>query len=166
MIASETIISPCERYRYQLYRDIGPESRPCAFMMLNPSTADHTEDDPTLRRCMGYAKQWGCGDLWVVNLFAIRGSKPSIIKEVSNPVGELNRYYVKRIARHISAMGGVFICGWGNHGTYNDQDLRTLKWVTSEGVRPKCLKISKNGNPCHPLYLSKDLAPQVYLPRA
>jgi len=159
----DTVISECGRYRYRLKRKVSEESDiPCCFIMLNPSTADATEDDPTIRRCMGYARDWGCGELIVVNLFGIRATNPKAMLAASDPVGPDNRDHVEcavDYAVNVSMHGrGAVICAWGNHGAYMEQGLTVLGWI--DHYKPMCLRVNgKSGQPAHPLYLPKTLKP-------
>ena len=79
--------SPCEQYRYVLGRVWQEQQAPCVFIMLNPSTADAEKDDPTIRRVMALSRGFGFGGVYILNLFAIRGSNPKIITQVHDPVG-------------------------------------------------------------------------------
>lgn len=171
---SSAVISPDGRYRYQLRRRVGPSARPCAFVMLNPSTADATEDDPTIRRCMAFAARWGCGELIVVNLFAVRATKPAEMLKADDPVGPDNMEHIKKVADYVARgilaedrrgpfrhLAGPVVCAWGNHGPYMGQDETVLGWLEAEGVTPMALKVTKAGEPCHPLYLPATLEPRA-----
>src|SRR3954453_788312 len=110
-LEQNAVISACGRYRYLLTRQVGPGTRTAVFIMLNPSTADATDDDPTIRRCIGFARQWGCGRLAVLNLFALRATDPAWMKQADNPVGPENRDWFDRTfpASH----DGPVVCAWG-----------------------------------------------------
>lgn len=83
-------LSPCGLYRFWLTRCWAP-AKPCAlFIMLNPSTADHEQDDATIRKCIGFARRWGMGSIRVANLFAYRATKPDDLKRADNPIGGLS----------------------------------------------------------------------------
>lgn len=153
------IISSCKRYRYSLTRLVGEGKKCCLFIMLNPSTADAETDDPTIRRCKNYAKSWGCGELMVVNLFAFRAMNPSHMMAANEPVGEYNDHHIRLGLARVRGMGGVVVCGWGAHGGFLDRDKQVLEILRNEGVTPSCLKQTNTGQPCHPLYLAKDLMP-------
>ena len=92
------IISPCGRYRYVLKRNLPQAIRwvkPCLFVMLNPSVADAELDDPTIRRCIGFAKREGCTELTVVNLFAYRSTDPEgLLIQTRDPIGDMNDAYI------------------------------------------------------------------------
>lgn len=163
----QTIFSEDRVYRYTLWREWDIDLMTgCAddslnhqsyvqFIGLNPSTADETLDDPTIRRCIGFSKAWGYGAMCMTNLFAFRATDPKVMKSVENPVGEDNQHHLL----DISSKAGVVIAAWGNHGTYRCMDLTVKQWLGSIGVQLMCLRKSKDGNPVHPLYLPKDLKP-------
>lgn len=153
------VISDCGRYRYLLTRQVGPGSRTATFIMLNPSTADATTDDPTIRRCIGFARRWGCGKLAVLNLFAFRATSPADMKRDNDPVGPENREWFDRSLQAPHA--GQVICAWGVHGEHMGQDRAVLGWLEEHGVEPFALGITRDGHPKHPLYLpnSAELLP-------
>ena len=159
---SSAVISACGRYRYVLTRRVGPGERKAAFIMLNPSTADASIDDPTIRRCIGFARQWGCGRLVVLNLFAFRATSPADLKRAPDPVGPENKAWFGQI-QNGHKDGDLVICGWGVHGVHRGQDLAVLGWLAGAGVTPLALGVTKNGHPKHPLYVpySADLLPFV-----
>ncbi|MBI5422211.1 DUF1643 domain-containing protein [Candidatus Peregrinibacteria bacterium] len=144
--------SPDRKHRYTLWR-IWDEKKPYAmFVGLNPSTADETQNDPTVTRCIGYAKKWGYGGLYMMNIFAFRSTDPKKLRLVRDPIGEKNDHWIKRIARE----AGIVVAAWGNHGLFLDRSKAVLELIP----HPHCLKLNKNGEPCHPLYLASDLMPQ------
>ena len=69
------------RYRYLLTRRVGSGTKSVMFLMLNPSTADEVRDDPTIRRCIGFANSWECGWLYVTNLSPLRATDPADVLE-------------------------------------------------------------------------------------
>ena len=149
---SGAVISDCGLYRYRLYRRWG--AAPASlFVMLNPSTADAERNDPTIRRCMDFARGWGRGGIHVVNLFALRTTSPKTMMAAADPVGPDNEYHVKEAYRECVEV----ICAWGSHGRYRRQDRVMLDWLREAGsCQPYALKITKSGQPGHPLYLPKD----------
>lgn len=157
------VISDCGKYRYRLGRRWSNVGRPCLFIMLNPSTADAFEDDPTIRRCIAFAKSWGCSELTVVNLFAVRATDPKDMMAASDPVGPDNMEHVKSAADfavrgycYPKDCNGPVVCAWGAHGAYMDQANTVLGWLEAELIKPVCLGITKSGQPKHPLYLASD----------
>lgn len=138
-------------YRYSLWRFWGKHKRYAAFVCLNPSTADEAEDDPTVRRCVNYAKAWGYGGMIMLNLFALRSTDPAALYSIKNPVGPDNDLHI----RSASAKAGVTVVAWGNHGGYQNRDKAVLKILKD----PMCLSVTKRGQPGHPLYLKGNLKP-------
>jgi hypothetical protein len=152
------VISFCGRYRYFLTRQVGPGDRTATFIMLNPSTADGVTDDPTIRRCIGFARRWHCGRLVVVNLFAIRTTDPAEVRKADDPEGPANHAWLKRAVERAVAPdhpteGGPVVCAWGTNGCYLEQDLTVLGWL-ERVCRPMALEITRGGHPKHPLYAS------------
>jgi hypothetical protein len=155
--AGAAILSADGRYRYHLSRrlDIGSD-RIATFIMLSPSTADHLRDDRTICRCIGFCRRWGCGELHVVNLFAVRATDRRDMRGAVDPVGPENREWVRRAA----ALGDLVVCAWGTHGAYLDQDLTVLRWI-EDCCMPLALGLTRAGRPKHPLYVpyAADLEP-------
>ena len=110
------LFSPCRKYRYTLWRIWAPDKPYACFLGLNPSTADETADDPTVRRCIDYSKRWGMGSLLMLNIFAYRSTDPEKMKAVADPVGPDNDRWIKEIAGN----AGIVIAAWGNHGDHLD----------------------------------------------
>jgi hypothetical protein len=143
------VISPCGKYRYHLRRRIGDGSGPVAtFIMLNPSTADARVDDPTIRKCVGFSQRWGCGELHVVNLFALRALDPKQVGKTHDPGGPENQVWIERSV----APADIVICAWGNLGQLMRHDETVLGWV-KDICEPMCLGVTKRGHPRHPLYV-------------
>lgn len=155
-------ISDCGTYRYRLSRMWAPERGHVVFVMLNPSTADSTSDDPTVRRCMRYARAWGFGGIVVVNLFALRSPDPSPLVTYWNPYG--NDTSSREVLDAATADGAkVVVCAWGNHGRIREECTSTLLRLQASGVTPRALRINKRTGvyeqPSHPLYLPASLTP-------
>lgn len=140
-----------------LRRNLADNERTCLFIMLNPSTADDVQDDPTIRRCIGYARRWGFGKLTVCNIFAYRSTDPDVLFEIDDPVGLDNLSYIRSEIRQAVFVGGIVVCAWGVHGEYWDQGNRIISMIKELGVQPYCLKMTKGNQPSHPLYLKADL---------
>jgi hypothetical protein len=122
------------------------------FIGLNPSTADETQDDPTVRRCMGFALSWGYGGLLMTNLFAYRSTDPALMKAHPEPIGPKNNSYLELL----SHQAGIVVAAWGIHGTFEDRDKEVLPLLK----RPHYLALTKDSIPRHPLYLRADTKPQ------
>jgi len=117
------------------------------FVMLNPSTADAEQDDPTIRRCAGFARAWGFGGMTVVNLFAFRATDPARLRRARDPVGRDNDHHIATAARG----AGMVVLAWGVHGALDGRD-RVVAALLAD-VRPRCLGTTRGGYPRHPLYL-------------
>ncbi len=98
-------LSPCKAYRYALWRRWS-DAPPVLFVMLNPSTADESQDDPTIRRCISFAKQWGHGGIIVGNLFAFRSPYPNDLQTAADPIGPENNLWLERLAKQSTCSGG------------------------------------------------------------
>jgi len=144
------IISPCGLFRYRLERKLTPNKlkSTCVFIMLNPSTADAELDDPTIRRCKGFAERFNCETLVVVNLFAFRATKPADLYQAIDMIGPANDKHI------LSALNlpGIKICGWGANDTLGREHAIHLA-ADSLGVGLNCLGKTKSGAPKHPLYI-------------
>lgn len=149
-------ISPCRKYRYRLWREWEPGITKCTFVMLNPSTADEVNNDPTISRCERRAKQWGYGGIYVVNLFALRSTEPAALYAEADPVGEFNDAAILASARN----SGVLVCAWGTHGKLHQRGDKVLEMLRGIGVKPHALRINADGSPAHPLYLPYSLLPE------
>jgi len=158
------VISACGKYRYLLTRPVSRRPQAVTFILLNPSTADATRDDPTIRRCIGFAQRWGCGQLVVLNLFGVRATDPADLKRAADPVGPKDEAWFARVSRK-KAHGGdwLVVCGWGVHGSHLGQDSTVLGWLAAFGVKPVALGTTRDGHPRHPLYMpyTAELAPFV-----
>jgi len=145
------IISECNQYRYELRR-VWDDSKPWVlFICLNPSTADHENEDQTSTVCINYAKRWGYGGLVIANLFAYRSTDKSVLYSVTDPVGSENDAHLKRL----SAEAVETVCAWTDDGAFLDRDKIVLPMLTN----PKCLAKLKSGRPGHPLYKKAELKP-------
>lgn len=156
------IISPCGTYRYTLERSI-PQAvrwvRPCLFIMLNPSIADATKNDPTIKKCMKFAWRWKCTHLTVVNLFAYRATKPhDMLNTAIDRVGPDNdRHIVEQIRR--ASLNGIIVAAWGanQHFAVQDRIDKVEKLLPPETI---CLrKTAKTGRPEHPLFVPYEVEP-------
>ena len=152
--------SECDSYRYSLWRTWDSWLPKCNFLMLNPSTADETILDPTVTRCMNYAKAWGFGGLVVTNLFAFRSTDPAALKTAADPIGPDNDEAIEREALRCP----MTVCAWGNHGALHSRDSHVrLKLACNPFIKLRCLKINvATKQPAHPLYLSRDLKPIAF----
>lgn len=149
------VISGCGRYRYLLDRAWGNSAPVLLYVMLNPSTADAEIDDPTIRKCVGFAKRLGFERLRVANLYAFRATKPKALPMADNPVGIENDAYLG----HSIATAERVIVAWGGHKL-------PIRWRYSKARRVEdflrvagpnqlleCLGTCGDGSPRHPLML-------------
>ncbi len=146
--------SPYREYRYALWRWWDSEKPYAMFVGLNPSTADETEDDPTIRRCKRFAADWGYGGLVMTNLFAIRATNPKVMLAHSNPVGPENNGWI----RGLGEKAGIIVAAWGAHGGHMGRDRELLRRID----RVHHLGLTRAGNPKHPLYLRADTKPALF----
>lgn len=145
-------LSPCGTYRYTLSR-IWDASLPAAlFIMLNPSTADASVDDPTIRRCRSFATREGCGALTVVNLFALRATDPGELTTHPDPVGPDNDTH---IALALGKQPEVVIAAWGAL-PFARARAAAVTSILAPTWQVNCLGTTKSGDPRHPLYVRGD----------
>ena len=142
-------ISPDGRYRYWLAREWDTLRRqPVLFIMLNPSTADASQDDPTIRKCIGFAKAWGYGRIEVVNLYAFRATDPKALKASGYDVGPNNNMQILHYAR----WSGLVVAAWGAHAQKDRADAVVKMLAPHHDIQ--CLGLTKDGFPRHPLMVA------------
>lgn len=157
MIAAGARLSPCRRYRYALWRQWDPTLPTVVFCGLNPSTADETADDPTIRREIGYARDWQFGRLIKVNAYGWRDTDPKKMLAVEDPIGPDN---LGTVVHHASE-AALFVAAWGNNiADRHAFVVRTL--LRQAGVAIHVLRLTAKGNPEHPLYLPRNLRPVTW----
>lgn len=152
---------PGAAYRYELRRIWDKNLPPLIFVGLNPSTADAAKDDPTIRRILGYAMDWGFGELLMLNIFAWRSTDRRALKVVPDPVGGLtnNRAIIQAF---VNGRGrSKLLLGWGEWGTLRERGAEVTAWAHEHHGRPECLGKCANGQPKHPLYLAASLIPRL-----
>lgn len=153
----QALIDPTGKYRWWLSRTLesreGVDLRGWAvFIMLNPSTADAKLDDPTIRRCMGFAYDWGCSHLSVVNLFAIRSVHPMAVYVDADPVGAENDEW---ILSETGKGSKAIVAAWGAHGMFRGRAAAVCSLLAKAGRTVGHLGTTKDGYPRHPLYLKR-----------
>ena len=153
MIDSSAIFDASGRYRYSLKRRWMEKGDTVTFIMLNPSTADHEYNDPTIRRCIGLAQLWGFSSLNVVNLFALRATEPAQLAKAKYPIGRENNLYIRANVEEADQI----IIAWGNHGNLLERDRQVLELLS--GYNLFCLGCNQSGQPKHPLYMPKQSSP-------
>lgn len=148
-------ISECGQFRYMLARQWadGPS---LTFVMLNPSTADAEQDDATVRKCIGFAKQFGYSGLRIANLFAFRARDPADLRRSGWPVGPENDEWLAKIGDWAWANNEPIVCAWGAHAR-GHAGRRRIAHVLSVLQRRTCdlraLLVLADGTPSHPLML-------------
>lgn len=150
--------SPCRLWRYSLWRrwsDCAPDHM-VAFIGLNPSTADEVRNDPTVRRCINFAKAWGFGGMVMLNAFAYRATDPRDMKRQEDPVGPWNDVAILEIARSVPRV----VCCWGAHGAWHGRHGELVRMLQFRELRH--MGLTKAGRPRHPLYLANATEPNVW----
>ena len=146
-------ISPCKKYRYDLIRCWASITQPLGVIMLNPSKADASKDDSTIKKLFKIARNNGFGGIEVVNLFALRSTDPTALTTSTDPVGDKNYEYIDRIVEELGAVSKILIA-WGSHKVANPEAERLFNRHPDQEFY--CLKINADGNPKHPLYCKDD----------
>ena len=154
IIDSGAKFSLCKKYRYTLWRTWDLSKPKIMFLGLNPSTADEINNDPTVARCINYAKLWNYGGMYMMNIFAFRTTYPIELKKASEPIGLDNDYWINKISKSVDKC----IAAWGNDGAFLDRSND----IKSNINNLYCLKINHSGEPSHPLYLKSTLIPIKY----
>lgn len=157
--AQSAYLSPCRTWRYSLTRDVAPLTGEgtVAFIGLNPSTADETADDPTIRRCARFARDWGFARLKMLNLYAYRATAPRDLYAVDpfppywTQIGPDNDCTIAKV------VGGsdLVVCAWGAGSRSPNREGQVLDLISA----PHCLGLTKDGAPRHPLYVKAATLP-------
>jgi len=156
------LISDCKKYRYMLSRTWSQTNTTrVLWVMLNPSTADASIDDPTIGRCIGYSKAWGYGGLFVGNLYAYRATDPKDLWMATERRGEDirgpdNDQWLCKMA----PVSNLIVAAWGAHA--DPQRARGVARLLAGFQDVHCIGRTKAAQPLHPLYKSKDLKPVLY----
>ena len=153
-IIKSAVISKCHAYRYRLTRHWNASKYALPFVMLNPSTADASIDDPTIRRCMAFAMRENAGGIIVSNLYAFRATSPADMQDAIDPSGPLNESYLRQLAVEAVVTRVPIVCAWGVHGRDGAGWARDI--FEHEGARLVCLGKTAGGHPRHPLYVKGD----------
>jgi hypothetical protein len=158
-------VSPCGRYRSLLWRAWNLKRPTCGWIMLNPSTADAEVDDPTIRRCMGFAERWGCGGIRVMNLFTLRTADPGVLRESVDRHPAPTAVWLREYdilqqqflidCNLVMAAWGIFECDGRDH------QVKMWRSMARAENRPlMCLGVCADGSPRHPLYVRREELPQ------
>jgi len=171
VIHRAAVLSDDGRYRYHMARwwntdtaSWWEQDRPVmGFIMLNPSKADASIDDPTTIRCIGFAQRHGCGAINIANLFALRATNPSeLLRNTADRVGPHNDTWIDRYLDVAQASGGPLVAAWGAHKAARDRSAIVATRAASRGVTMHCLGRTVTGAPRHPLYLKDDTPLEVW----
>jgi hypothetical protein len=135
------------KYRYALWRTWDESESHVMFIGLNPSIADETKDDPTIRRCIGFAKQWEFGGIYMLNIFAYRATNPKNLMKAEKPIGPDNNEYLKMYYNQ----PGLNIACWGAWGKFMNRGKQVINLLGVMNL--SCLGMTLSGQPKHPLYL-------------
>ncbi|WP_371736966.1 DUF1643 domain-containing protein [Brevibacillus sp. HD1.4A] len=155
---TDAVFDEAKVYRYSLIRRWNDKLPRLTYIMLNPSTANENDDDPTIRRCLGFAKQWNYGSIEVVNLFAYRATDPSELLSCTDPIGyENNKYILEAIQR-----SSLIVLAWGTKGSLKERDKEVVRLLNNVRENVYCLSRTKEGHPKHPLYVRGDTKPIYY----
>lgn len=154
------IISADGRYRYQLTRLWDRDSPMLPWVMLNPSTADATNDDPTVRRCVNFAKREGYGGIIVVNLYALRSDNPAVLTIAPDPVGPETHLWLEDAAFYSLKRNIPIVAAWGAHATTR-RTADVVRVLSNCNCNIVCLGLTQHGQPRHPLYLPNN---SVFIP--
>ena len=153
-------LSPCGVYRYALTRE-WEDGKCIAWMMFNPSTADATNDDATIRKCIGFSKRWGYGRMIIVNLYAVRSRDPKVVARMVDPVGPLTDYWIHEALQESRQL----VCAWGcaQHMPGIESRIGDVMAIARRArVEMVCLGRRLDGHPRHPLMLSYSTAREIY----
>lgn len=143
------------KYRYALWRIWDKSLSKAMFIGLNPSVANETEDDPTIKRCIEFSKSWGHGGVIMGNLFAYCATDPQQMMKANNPIGEENDRWLVELAREATIVVGA----WGNRGVFKKRGCAVRILLPDLYY----LKLNKSGEPSHPLYLLSGLKPKTLI---
>lgn len=154
------IFSPCRKWRYHLQHVWDANHANLIWLLLNPSTADEVQNDPTVERCERRARMWGFGGVEVYNIFAYRATDPANMKAQRDPVGVDNDKWMMKFAE--KSRQTTAIIGWGEHGKHLGRGQFVLDLLREQGAALHALKINASGHPKHPLYIGYKQTPIAY----
>ena len=160
MNPSGAVFSACRRWRYLLWRRWDGKKPLANFLMLNPSTADEFQLDPSCTRARNNAERWGFGGVLITNIFAWRATDPKEMRLVRDPVGRGNDRAILKAAREAK----LVVCAWGNHGAHLNRAEQVVERLEKEKILLHVLRMNGAGHPAHPLYLPGALKPTAWAP--
>ncbi len=162
---SAVLSGPENCYRYELRRVWDIAHPLLVVCMLNPSTADHLQDDPTILALIHFARNWGYGGLLIVNLFALRSPTPKALLEREDRIGPGNGGFIGSAMAYAAANGGRLLAAWGNGGDLDDR----AEWFCARANHVHhldliCLGTTQYWAPKHPLARGKHFIPRDQRP--
>ena len=162
------VFSGDRRYRYLLTRRIdvkpgaGGPAAGVTFIGLNPSVADERTDDPTIRRCIGFARSWGAPRLNVVNLSPLVATYPADLKAAGPEPADVAAANLEHVGS-VTGGGEMVVAAWGVLGACEGRDARMMEFLRGSGVRAVyCLAVNAGGSPRHPMYMPAATEPGLY----
>jgi hypothetical protein len=155
--------SPCEQYRYWLRRDWDLNRATISFLMLNPSTADEMQNDPTIERCQRRAISMGYGSMIIVNLFPFRMTDSTQLNTVENLLGDAQE--ADNCILRAAQVADITVCGWGKHPLAAPRGQAVIELLKSNNLHDqvKCLQRNADGSPQHPLYIAYSKQPVPFM---
>lgn len=157
---SEASISSDKKYRWWLFRQWSYHKPLIIWVMMNPSTADHTKNDPTIMKIMRYSQRWGYGAVLVLNLYAYRASRPeNMPADEQERVGHRNDWWIKTVFHHAVERQVPVICAWG--AKHKERGCEVRRIAADLGLPLLGLEVALNGEPKHPRFLSETLDPRL-----
>ena len=160
-VKSSAVFSSCFKYRRVLTRTWDTSLPTVLFIGMNPSTADTSVDDPTVRKECGYARDWGFGGLVKVNVMDYRATYP---KDLLKPGVTAQTHENLASISSLCTESPLVIAAWGKIGPKLQSCEESVRLILlNKKIQPKCLGVNIDGSPKHPLYLRKDTQPQDFI---
>lgn len=157
-LETAAVISDDQKYRYLLRRVWDYDRIRALFVMLNPSTADASVDDPTIKSCVRLCKDNNFGSLEVANVFGYRATDPAFLLEADDPVGPDNDKIIEAAVSRCD----LIVVAWGAHETAKKRVDRVLGMLYASRPAIFCFGRSKGKQPKHPLYIKSGTPLIVY----
>ncbi|MNJ40255.1 hypothetical protein D3C77_351460 [compost metagenome] len=153
------VISPCGLYRYRLERECSHPfegSKVFAYFGINPSTADATLDDATVRKWKGFTVRNGGHRFIVGNVFSYRATDVRELARVDAPWGPEHMQHLTEII----TSADVLVPCWGASGkvppSLHYAIKNTLNLLLTSGKPVLHFGLTASGDPKHPLMLGYD----------
>lgn len=148
--------SECKKYRYTLLETWDDNLPKVMFLMMNPSVANIEHADPTLIKTGTYARTWGYGAQYIGNIHAYRATDSKRLMETVDPVGPENDNAILTMAKSSE----IVVLAYGKPPKpLRKRGETVVKMLQNAGIILSYLRLSKDGIPCHPLYLPSNLTP-------